>query len=100
MRFIREYVIERQLLTLEETIRKMTSLPADSAKLSNRGRLKQNLAADIVVFDLDKVFDNSTDSQPQAYPSGIDLVVVNGIPVLENGIHTKRCTKNSSTVCP
>lgn len=89
MRFIQEYTLERKLFSIEEAIRKMTSLPADSAKLSDRGRLKTGMAADIVVFDPEGIGDNSTDFQPQAHPSGIELVTVNGQVVLEDGIHTK-----------
>ena len=85
IRFIEEYVLQRNIFSLEEAIRKMTSLPADSAGLSNRGRIEVGKAADLVVLDLDKLADNSTDEVPQAYPSGVELVVVNGEVVLDQG---------------
>ena len=66
----------------------MTSLPADQARLSDRGRLQEGLAADIVVLDLEAAADNSTDTQPGAYPSGVELVVVNGVTVLKGNDHT------------
>ena len=88
VRFIKEYVEERNVFTLEEAVRKMTSLPADSAKLGNRGRLQQGMAADLVVLDMENLSDESTDEQPQAHPRGIALVVVNGKIVLQDGEHT------------
>jgi len=88
VRFIKEYVEERNVFTLEEAVRKMTSLPADSAKLENRGRLQRGMAADLVVLDMENLSDESTDEQPQAHPRGIALVVVNGEIVLQDGEHT------------
>lgn len=90
VRFIEEYVLIRKLFTLEEAIRKMTSLPADSAGLSNRGRLEPDMAADLVVLNLEELTDNSTDEAPQAYPSGVELVVVNGQVVLNHGHRTDK----------
>jgi N-acyl-D-amino-acid deacylase len=86
-RFIREYALDRGLFTVEEAVRKMTSLPADSAQL-HRGRLEPGKAADFVVLDLDTIADNTTDDAPQAYPSGIEVVAVNGGIVVDNGAHT------------
>jgi N-acyl-D-aspartate/D-glutamate deacylase len=88
VRFLGEYVTDRGLFTLEEGIRKMTSLPADSAGLGDRGRLRAGHAADIVVFDPGSMTDNSTDSNPRAHPDGIELVLVNGEVVLADGRHT------------
>ena len=87
-RFIREYALDRDLFTVEEAVRKMTSLPADSAQLHGRGRLQPGSAADFVVLDLDTLADNTTDDSPQAYPSGIDTVAVNGQIVVDNAAHT------------
>jgi N-acyl-D-amino-acid deacylase len=89
-RFIEEYALKRRLITLEEAVRKLTSLPADSAQLRDRGRLAPGMAADLVVMDVDNLRDNSTDDAPQAYPSGINMVVVNGQVVFEDGVHTQR----------
>ena len=89
IRFLQEYVLERRLFTLEEAIRKMTSLPAESARLSDRGRLAAGMAADLVVLDPGNLVDRSTDHDPQAFPSGVELVVVNGEVVLEGDTHTQ-----------
>ena len=87
-RFIREYALDRGLFTVEEAVRKMTSLPADSAQLKGRGRLEPGAAADFVVLDLDTIADNTTDDAPQAYPSGIEVVAVNGQVVVDDATHT------------
>ena len=89
-RFIREYALDRKLIGLEEAVRKLTSLPADSVQLRDRGRLQPGMAADLVVIDLDELQDNSTDEAPQAYPSGIEMVMVNGEIVFQDGNHTER----------
>ena len=67
----------------------MTSLPADSAKLDNRGKLQEGMAADIVVLDLEAAADRTTDDVPNLYPSGVELVVVNGTFVLKDETHTQ-----------
>ena len=89
IRFLNEYVFKREMFSLEEAIRKMTSLPADSAGLSKRGRVAPGMAADLVVLDPDKLSDKSTDDEPRAYPSGIEIVIVNGRLVLNNGQRTE-----------
>ena len=89
IRFLMEYVIDQKLFTLEEGIRKMTSLPADSARLKGRGQLMEDYAADILIFSLEDLKDNTTDDKPSAYPDGIELVMVNGSIVLEQGTHSQ-----------
>ena len=89
-RFIREYALDRHMFSPEEAIRKLTSLPAESAQLRDRGRIEPGMAADVVVMALDHLKDNSTDDAPQAYPSGIDMVMVNGQVVFEDGVHTQK----------
>ncbi len=89
-RTIREYAIDRELFSVEEAVRKMTSLPADQIGLKDRGRLAEGMAADVVVMDLETLADVSTDDDPQAYPTGIDMVAVNGVIVFEKGRHTGR----------
>lgn len=89
-RFIEEYALQRSIFTVEEAVRKLTSLPADSAQLHDRGRLAPGMAADLVIIDPPHLKDNSTDDTPQAYPSGIDMVAVNGQIVFEDGNHTQR----------
>lgn len=88
VRFLQEYVLERQLFSFEEGIRKMTSLPAQSANIDDRGILRAGMAADVIVMDLEQLADRSTDIQPQAYPAGLELVLVNGQIVLDHDRHT------------
>ena len=88
MRILGRYVREYRLLRLEEAIRKMTSLPAWRVGLQDRGIIREGMRADVVLFDADTVIDNATFVAPHQYPSGIDWVVVNGVPVVKNGEHT------------
>ncbi len=87
-RVLRWLVREEKLLTLEEAIRKMTSLPALRYGLSDRGVLRDGLKADIVIFNPDTVRDMATLAKPKQYPVGIDYVFVNGTLVVEKGKHT------------
>ena len=87
-RFLREYVVERGMFSVEEAVRKMTSLPARSAAIEDRGTLEPNMAADVVVFDLSTINDECTDAKPQALPSGIEMVMVNG-EIVFDGVPTK-----------
>jgi N-acyl-D-aspartate/D-glutamate deacylase len=87
-RIIAKYVRDTPVLTLPEAIRKMTSWPATRMKLEGRGSLKEGNWADVVVFDYDKINDESTWTEPVKYPSGIDFVLVNGQIVAEQGKHT------------
>lgn len=84
-RVLRQYVREEQLLTLPEAIRRMSSLPADFLQLRDRGRISPGLVADIVVFDPKTVTDRSTWTDPYAFSTGIEAVIVNGVPVLRAG---------------
>ncbi len=84
-RILGRYVREVQLLSLEEAIRKMTSLPAQRVGLKERGILKPGFYADVVMFDARTVIDKATFENPHQYSEGIVLVLVNGIPVWENG---------------
>lgn len=77
-RVISRYVRERNVLSLEEAIRRMTSAPASKMRLRDRGLLEYGYKADIVVFDYQKIKDNATYENPFQYPSGIDWVLVNG----------------------
>jgi N-acyl-D-amino-acid deacylase len=87
-RLIAEYVNKRHVLTLEEAVRKMTSLPATRMKLFDRGAIRVGLKADVTIFDAAKVQDVATYENPTAYPTGIDYVLVNGNVVVEHGRHT------------
>ena len=77
------YVREKGLLTLEEAIRKMTSLPAARLGLGDRGLLRPGMKADLVVLDPDTVRDRATFEKPHQYAEGVSLVVVNGQVVLD-----------------
>jgi len=84
-RVLGRYVRELRLLPLEDAVRKMTSLPAQTFNLRDRGLLLEGFAADIVIFDETSVNDRATFEQPHQYPVGISFVLVNGVTVLEDG---------------
>jgi N-acyl-D-amino-acid deacylase len=87
-RYIRRYVREERVFTLEEAVRRMTSMPASRMGLQDRGLLLEGLKADITVFDPEKVKDLSTFENPHVYPEGISTVIVNGAITVDNGEHT------------
>ncbi len=82
------YVRQKNLLSLETAVRKMTSQNAVKLGLHDRGILRPGLAADITVFDAERVMDRATYTEPFAYSEGIEYVVVNGQLVLDAGKHT------------
>ena len=84
-RVIGRYVRQERLLRLEEAIRKMTSYPAQTIGLSNKGVIRRGANADLVVFNADTVIDRSTVEHPKRYPDGIEYVLVNGQVVVEHG---------------
>jgi N-acyl-D-amino-acid deacylase len=84
-RILRKYVREEQRLTLEDAIRKFTSLPAQRMRLSDRGVLKPGMWADIVVFHPDSVRDRATFARPNQLSEGMHWVLVNGVPVIAEG---------------
>jgi len=86
-RVLGKYVREEKTITLEEAIRRMTSLPAQKFQLNDRGLLKEGYAADILIFDEKEVQDLSTFDKPHAYSKGFNYVIVNGAVVVENGNH-------------
>ena len=87
-RLLAHYVRELKLLRLEDALRRMTSLPATTFRLRDRGHLREGAWADIVVFDPETIRDHATYREPHRYPSGIRHVLVNGTPVLHNAEHT------------
>jgi N-acyl-D-amino-acid deacylase len=87
-RVLGEYVRKTKLLSLEEAIRKMTSFPAQKLKLSDRGLIRKGMAADITVFNPEKILDKATYESPHQYPDGIKYVIVNGKLVISVGKHT------------
>ncbi len=84
-RILGEYVRERGIITLEEAIRKMTSLSADEIGQSERGRIAEGMFADITVFDADRIADQADYVDPHRYSIGILHVIVNGVPVIAEG---------------
>lgn len=86
-RVLRIYVREKKLVSLEEAIRKMSSLPAQTFGLWDRGILRPGMAADIVIFDENTVTDRATFQQPKQYPTGFSYIIVNGQITIENGKH-------------
>ena len=89
VRALSRYVREQKVVSLEEAVRKMTSLPADHFEFADRGRIAVGYAADLVIFDPARVADRATYEQPHQYPEGITAVFVNGVAVVQGGAHTK-----------
>jgi N-acyl-D-amino-acid deacylase len=87
-RVLSKYVRDEKVISLEEAIRRMTSLPAQKFQLQNRGILREGFAADIVVFDEEKVQDLSTYDKPHQYTTGFKYVLVNGQVTVDDGKHT------------
>jgi len=84
-RILRKYVREEKKLTLEDAIRKFSSLPAQRMRLADRGVLKQGMWADVVVFDPETIRDLATFDNPNQLSQGMEYVLVNGVPVIEGG---------------
>ena len=84
-RILGRYVRQDSVITLEFAIRKMTSLAMQRVGINDRGLLKPGMFADITVFDPNTIIDNATFEQPQQLATGVNYVIVNGVPVLEQG---------------
>lgn len=82
------YARERRLLTLEDAVRKMTSLSALKLGLHDRGAIRAGAFADLTIFDANRVIDKATYLDPFQYPEGIEWVIVNGVVTLDHGRHT------------
>ena len=87
-RLLGKYVREEKVITLQEAVRRLTSLPAENLKIRERGSLKEGYFADIVIFDPDRITDMATYDNPHQYAVGVEYVFVNGTLVLKNGEHT------------
>ena len=87
-RVLRKYVREERRMRLEEAIRKFTSLPASRLRLNDRGVLKAGMWADIVVFDPEQITDKATFAAPKQLSVGMQWVLVNGVPVIADGVST------------
>jgi len=85
VQYLGKFVRERQLVSLKEAIYKMSGFPAERFRLHDRGRIRQGLAADIVVFDPETVADKSTWFDPLQSPVGVNWVFVNGVAVVKDG---------------
>ena len=87
-RVLGTYVRGRHVISLEEAVRKMTSLPATHFKLANRGAIRPGFAADLVVFNPATVADTATFESPHGYATGLSDVFVNGVAVVKGGAQT------------
>jgi len=87
-RLLGRYVRQQNVLTLEDAIRKMTSLAAQRLGLQYRGLIKEGMFADICIFDYEKIIDHATFENPHQYSEGVIYLLVNGKSVIENGEHT------------
>ena len=86
-RILGYYVRELGLISLEEAIRKMTSLPAGRLGI-RRGLIKEDFWADITIFDPENIKDTATWEDPYQYPKGVEYVIVNGVVVVDEMEHT------------
>ena len=87
-RVLGHYVRDEKVLTLEDAVRKMSSLPAQILGLRDRGQLREGFVADVVVFDPGRVRTTNSFERPKSYPEGIPYVLVNGVLVIDGGEHT------------
>lgn len=85
-RLLGVYVRERGVLTLEDAVRRITSLAASRLGLQDRGRIAEGMWADITIFDPATVVDRSTFGEPHQYPDGIPWVIINGVPAVADGV--------------
>jgi len=87
-RLLGKYVRDEHVITLQEAIRRLTSLPAGNLKIADRGVLEPGYFADIAIFDPDAIQDHATYAEPHRYATGVRYVIVNGVPVIRDGEHT------------
>ena len=87
-RVLGKFVRDDKVISLEEAIRKMTSLPAKHFGFADRGVIQVGAAADLVIFDAAKISEQATYASPHAYPTGIVAVIVNGVVTVRAGKHT------------
>ena len=86
-RVLGSYVRERNILSLEEAVRKMTSLPAQILSITQRGLIKEGYYADVAIFDPKTILDKATFEDPHQYAVGVISVIVNGEIVIDQGVH-------------
>ena len=87
-RLLGRYVRDEKVISLEEAIRRLTSLPAENLRIRERGRLEPGYFADVVIFDPARIQDHSSYEKPHQYATGVSQVWVNGEQVLRDGEHT------------
>ncbi|MCJ7558275.1 MAG: amidohydrolase family protein, partial [Gammaproteobacteria bacterium] len=87
-RLLGRYVRDEKVISLEEAIRRLTSLPAENLRIRERGRLEPGYFADVVIFDPERIQDHSSYEKPHQYATGVSQVWVNGEQVLRDGEHT------------
>ena len=87
-RLLGRYVRDEKLISLEEAVHRLTMLPAANLKIARRGSLRPGYYADISAFDPNRIQDHATFESPHRYATGMQHVLVNGVPVLRNGAHT------------
>jgi N-acyl-D-amino-acid deacylase len=98
-RLLGKYVREEEVLPLEDAIRRLTSLPATTLGLQDRGALRPGAYADVVVFDPARIADRATFEKPHQYAVGVVHVFVNGTAVLKDGDHTGALPGRALTRC-
>jgi N-acyl-D-amino-acid deacylase len=89
-RYLGHYARDLGIISLEDAVRKMTSLPAMRLGFTDRGLIRPGMVADVVCFDPEQVMDRATYDDPCRIPDGIPYVLVNGVPVVDGGRHTGR----------
>jgi N-acyl-D-amino-acid deacylase len=87
-RLLGKYVREEKLISLQEAIRRLTSLPAENLNLMRRGKIEKGYFADLVIFNPDEIQDHAIYDKPHQFSTGIQYVIVNGVPVIMKGRHT------------
>jgi len=92
VQFLTDMCRDQGLIPMEEAFRRMTSLPADIMRISDRGRIAVGNKADLILLDWEKLGYTTDFANPSTPPSGIDYVFVNGVPALEKGTLTHACT--------
>jgi N-acyl-D-aspartate/D-glutamate deacylase len=87
-RVLGHYVRDEHVLTLEDAVRKMTTLPAQILGLRDRGQVREGFAADLAIFDPAAVGETNSFEKPKSYSAGVRYTIVNGVLVIDRGQHT------------
>lgn len=84
-RKIRRYAMEQGVLSVEDAIRSMTSLPAQILGIKNRGQVREGMVADLAIYNMDTIRDKATFFEPHQYPEGVEYVIIGGTFVVDGG---------------